>query len=297
MTAARHPWFVLACDHRRPHLAALLDRTVDPGPRDRSTIVAAKATIAAALERAVADGVDPSAAGLLVDEEYGADVARAAVAAGRTVALPVEASGLDHFALADPGVVDRVLALGPACVKALVRYNPEGDPDRNDASIAALTALADRLPADGPILMLEVIVPPTPAQLAAAGDADRFVRTARAPLVVRAMAALLEAGLSPGLWKVEGIDAPADAADVAATARAGGRDAGLVVLGAGAPTARVDAWLRVAARTPGYVGFAVGRSLWWREIRDLLAGRCDRETTVAAIAANYRHAVGVYTAA
>ena len=83
---------------------------------------------------------------------------------------------------------------------------------------------------------------------------------------------------------------------VAAAARAGGRPAGLVVLGAGAPAARVDAWLRIAAATPGYVGFAVGRSLWWDEIRDLLAGRRDRDGTVRAIAANYRRAVATFTA-
>ena len=66
-----------------------------------------------------------------------------------------------------------------------------------------------------------------------------------------------------------------------------------MVLGAGAPAARVDTWLRVAAPTPGYVGFAVGRSLWWDEIRDLLAGRRDRDATERAIAANFRHAVDV----
>lgn len=294
MTPAEHPWFVLACDHRRPHLAALLDRADDPGPDDRDAIVAAKATIAAGFEAAVADGVPPTAAGLLIDEEFGAGPAREAIAAGRTVAMPVEASGLDHFALADPGIVDRVLELGPACVKALVRYNVEGDRAKNAASVAALTGLRDRL-AGGPLLMLEVVVPPTPAQRATAGGAEEFVRTARPALIGRAITALLEAGLDPGLWKVEGVDDPDDAEQVAACARAGGRTAGLVVLGAGAPAARVDAWLRIAASTRGYVGFAVGRSLWWDEIRDLLAGRRDRDDTVRAIAANYRHAVATFT--
>src|SRR4051812_47557145 len=292
-----HPWFVLACDHRRPHLATLLDRTDDPGPQDRPTIVAVKETIAAGFERAVADGVAPDAAGLLIDEEFGAHPARAAIAAGRVVAMPVEASGLDHFALADPGVVDRVLALGPACVKALVRYNVEGDPDANAASVAPLTDLGERLPAGGPSLMLEVIVPPTPAQLATAGDTEGFVRTRRAALVARAVTELLAAGLEPDLWKVEGIDDPDDAARVADAARTAARPAGLVVLGAGAPVARVDTWLRVAAATPGYVGFAVGRSLWWDEIRALLAGRCERDEAAAAIAANFRHAVDVFTGA
>jgi myo-inositol catabolism protein IolC len=173
----------------------------------------------------------------------------------------------------------------------------DGDPDRNADSVAALLALQHRLRPDGPGLMLEVIVPPTAAQLATAGDPERFVRTARAPLVARAVTELVAAGLDPDLWKVEGVDDPDDAAAIAGAARSGGRSAGLVVLGAGAPLPRVDEWLRIAARTPGFVGFAVGRTLWWDEVRDLLAGRCDRDATVAAIAANFRHAVDVYTAA
>jgi len=295
MPPAAPPWFVLAVDHRRPHLAALLDRTGEPGPSDRATIVAAKATVVAGFEAALADGVDAHHAGLLIDEEYGADAAAAEIAAGRNVALPVEDSGRDRFALADPGVAGRVLALGPRWVKALVRYNPDGDEAANASSIAALTELSTCLPAGGPGLMLEVIVPPTPDQLADAGDPDRFARTARPGLAVRAMRELLGAGLVPDLWKVEGVDDPGDAARVAEAALAATRPAGIVVLGAGARRERVDHWLRVAAGTPGYAGFAVGRSLWWDEIRAVLAGRRTRDDAVASIAANFRHAVDVYT--
>jgi myo-inositol catabolism protein IolC len=297
MPPAAPPWFVLAVDHRRPHLAALLDRAGEPGPSDRATIVAAKATVVAGFEAAVAAGVDAHHAGLLIDEEYGTDAAAAAIGAGRNVALPVEDSGGDRFALADPGITGRVLALDPHWVKALVRYNPDGDEDTNASSIAALTELATRLPAGGPGLMLEVIVPPTADQLAAAGDPDAFARSARPALAARAMRELLGAGLVPDLWKMEGVDDPDDAARLADAARGAARAAGILVLGAGAPRDRVDHWLRVAARTPGYAGFAVGRSLWWQEIRDVLAGRRTRDEAVRSIAANFRHAVDVYTAA
>ena len=120
--------------------------------------------------------------------------------------------------------------------------------------------------------MLEVIVPPTPAQLAAAGDPDPFVRTARPRSSARAMSELLAAGLDPELWKVEGVDDPAAAAGSPPRARP-----------TGAPPA---SWCSAPARrwhasttgcasppAPGFAGFAVGRSLWWQEIRDLLAGR------------------------
>ena len=235
MGPTTHSWFVLACDHRRPHLAALLDRADDPGPSDADTIVAAKATVADGFAAALATGVDPASAGLLIDEEYGTVAARAALAAGRNVAMPVEASGLDRFALADAGIVERVVAIGPRWVKALVRFNVDGDAAANAESVRALTDLATRLGPTGPGLMLEVLVPPTPEQLATAGDADAFARTHRPALAARAMRALLAAGLEPELWKVEGVDDPDDAAGLADAARVADRPAPLLVLGAGAP--------------------------------------------------------------
>jgi myo-inositol catabolism protein IolC len=293
---AEHAWYVLAADHRRPHLAALLGRSTDPSPADRPRLVEVKATIAAGFDAAIAAGADPASAGLLVDEEYGAEVARDAVAAGRLVAMPVEASGAGHFTLADPGIVDRVLALRPGCVKALVRYNVEGDPAGRTASESALVALAARLDAETPRLMIEVVVPPTPEQLAEAGSVDAFARHRRPALIARAVRALRATGADPDLWKVEGIDDADDARGDADAARADGGVAGLVVLGAGAPAARVAHWLRIAAGTPGYVGFAIGRSLWWDEILDRLAGRTDRDTASRRIATNFLDAVATYEA-
>jgi myo-inositol catabolism protein IolC len=297
MGPTNHPWFVLACDHRRPHLAALLDRSDDPGPADRARIVDAKRVVADGFRTAVDGGVDPRAAGLLIDEEYGAEAARTVIAAGGNVAMPVEASGLDHFAFADPGILDRVLAIGPRWVKALVRYNVEGDAAANDESLRGLTELRERLGRHGPGLMLEVIVPPTERQLAAAGSPDAFARTRRPELAAAAMRALLDAGLAPELWKVEGVDEPGAAPALSEAAGTADRPAPILVLGAGASQARVDHWLRVAAATPGFAGFAVGRSLWWEAIRGLLAQRCDRATAVGVVAGNFRHAVDVYEGA
>ena len=163
-------------------------------------------------------------------------------------------------------------------MKALVRYNVDGDPATNAASVAALTELRRPAPRRRAASSCSRSSCRRPRPSAPPPAAPRASSAPREPaLIARAITALLAAGLDPGLWKVEGIDDPDDAATVAAAAAAGGRAAGLVVLGAGAPAARVDAWLRVAAATPGYVGFAVGRSLWWDEIRDLLAGRRDRD--------------------
>ena len=45
---------------------------------------------------------------------------------------------------------------------------------------------------------------------------------------------------------------------------------------------------------PGFVGFAVGRTLWWNELAAYVADEIDRETAARGIAANYSHMVDAY---
>jgi myo-inositol catabolism protein IolC len=100
------------------------------------------------------------------------------------------------------------------------------------------------------------------------------------------------------VWKVEGLDAPADDAAVSAMARRDGRDTvGCVVLGRGASLARVGDWLRAGAGVPGYVGFAVGRSIWTDALTGHLREGLPREEAVATIGRNYADLVAVWRSA
>jgi myo-inositol catabolism protein IolC len=81
---------------------------------------------------------------------------------------------------------------------------------------------------------------------------------------------------------------------IVAQVRADGRDrVGCVVLGGGAGASRVEHWLRTAAGVDGYLGFAVGRTIWGPAIRDYHAGRVTREAATARISASFRRAIEV----
>jgi myo-inositol catabolism protein IolC len=78
-------------------------------------------------------------------------------------------------------------------------------------------------------------------------------------------------------------------------ARAGGRGhVACIVLGRGADPARVTHWLSVAARTPGFSGFAVGRTVFWNPLADWIAKKTTREETVAEIARRYGAFVDIF---
>ena len=67
-----------------------------------------------------------------------------------------------------------------------------------------------------------------------------------------------------------------------------------VLLGRGASTEKVEQWLRAASPVEGFIGFAIGRSIWWDALKGFLADELDREAAAAQIADNYLHFVGVY---
>ena len=134
--------------------------------------------------------------------------------------------------------------------------------------------------------LLELLVPPEPSQVGPAYDL-----VARPTLMVDAIEELRADGIHPDLWKLEGLD---QRQDCEAVARVAG--APCLVLGRGADAEAVDRWLRAAASVEGYVGFAIGRSIWWEPLRRWTEGG-DRGDTVAAIAAAYRRCAGVFDAA
>ena len=67
-----------------------------------------------------------------------------------------------------------------------------------------------------------------------------------------------------------------------------------MVLGRGADSTAVDRWLRAASGVAGFIGFAIGRSIWWEPVGEYLAGRCSRPDAAAAIASRYRRFVDVF---
>jgi myo-inositol catabolism protein IolC len=50
----------------------------------------------------------------------------------------------------------------------------------------------------------------------------------------------------------------------------------------------------VAATVDGFVGLAIGRSIWWDALKGFLSKELDRDAAAAQIAADYLHFVRVY---
>jgi len=292
--------WTLAFDHRNSLRRAFFGITGEATASDHQRARDAKSLIFDGVLNAIELGVAIGQPAVLVDEEYGADVIARANELGIPTAVPVEASGqaVLQFEHGDDGFGDALERVDPPYAKVLVRYNPDGDPEENRLQRDRLASLQRWVSDHGRQWMLELLVPATPEQTnQCGGDADVYDERLRPDLTVRASAELADSGLTPDLWKIEGMATTHEYAAIAAACRADGIASGCLVLGRGADEDAVDRWLSLAAPVPGFVGFAVGRTLWWQPLRDALEGVCGRDEAVSRIAQNYRRLIGVYRAA
>ena len=111
--------------------------------------------------------------------------------------------------------------------------------------------------------MFELLVPAEKAQLdRLKGDKKAYDLELRPGLMVQAIEQLQDAGVEPDVWKIEGLDRREDCEKIVAAARRGGRDkVGCIILGRGEDDKKVHEWLATAAGVPGFIGFAVGRTV------------------------------------
>jgi myo-inositol catabolism protein IolC len=285
--------YILAFDHRGSFEKMVGDVDRVPG---------AKTLIWEGFQRAVADGAPKDAAGVLVDGQYGPDVAREAKAGGYKLAMPVEKSGQNEFDFEyGDAFGEKIEEFDPDFSKVLVRYNPEGDRTMNERQAKRLLRLSEWLHEHHRKFLFELLVPAEGAQLAGVdGDVDRYDAELRPQLMLETLLQLQNAGVEPDIWKIEGIDDREDCKEIAQLARRDGRDrVSCVVLGRGASDEKVDEWLRAGSGVEGYIGFAIGRSIFAESVKAYAADPdgFDRDAAVAKIAANYRRFIDVYEGA
>jgi myo-inositol catabolism protein IolC len=295
------PLYVQPFDHRGSFQTNLFGYKSPLSEAQTAEIAGTKQIIYDGFKAALAAGAPREKAAILVDEQFGAAILRDATAAGLTTACPAEKSGQHEFDFEyGEDFARHIEAFGPTFCKVLVRYNPEGDAALNQRQAARLKRLSDYLAErNRSRFMFELLVPAEKAQLdKLKGDKHAYDRELRPRLMVEAITQLQRTGVEPDLWKIEGLDRREDCVKIVAAARAGGRDrVGCIILGRGENDRRVREWLATAAGVPGFVGFAVGRTVFWDPLVEFRAKKMTREQAVAEIARRYREFVNIFEAA
>ena len=295
------PLYLLPFDHRESFQTGMFGWKGALTAEQTAQVAAAKQVIYDGFKRAIEAGVEKEKAGILVDEQFGAAILRDAVAHGYITALSTEKSGLSEFDFEyGDNFARHIESFHPTFGKVLVRYNPEGDQAANRRQAARLKQLSDYLhSSSGSLFMFELLVPPEGAQLdRLKGDKKAYDLELRPRLMLEAIKQLRAADVEPDVWKIEGLDRREDCEEIVAAVRQGGHDkVSCIILGRGEDDKKVREWLTTAAKVPGFIGFAVGRTDFWEPLLEWRSEKRTREDAVAGIAHRYQAFVDIFETA
>lgn len=292
------PLYILPFDHRGSFQTQMFGWKGKLTLEQTAQIAAAKQIVYEGFQAAVASGVPKSKAGILVDEQFGAAILRDAIAHGYSTSCPAEKSGQEEFDFEfGEDFAKHIEAFHPTFCKVLVRYNPLGDPALNARQAERLKHLSEYLHHESrSLFMFELLVPPLKVQLdQMKGDKGTYDMDLRPRLMVQAIEQLQNAQVEPDVWKIEGLDRHEDCARIVSAARRGGRTkVGCIILGRGEDESRVRKWLTTAAAVPGFIGFAVGRTVFWEPLVSWRQRKIARQEAVSKIAQRYRQFVDIF---
>ncbi len=291
--------YILRFDHRVPFLKNLFN--VAPGdlPDDdqRLQISDLKGLVYEGLCQALDEGVARESVVIVIDEEFGAKIARQSKEAGIPVAISVERSGRDEFELEyGDDFARHIEDLDPNFIKALARYNPAGDAELNHRQRERLVTLSKWADAEGRKWIFELLIPPTRDQLERSnGDVATFEREVLPQLLIETVASLQDAGVRPAVWMIPGLATRSDYESAAHQVLAESHgEVVCVVLGQGPDAERIRDWVRVAGEAKGFGGLAVAQTIWLPILKDFSAKNIDRASARTRIARSFIEVVSLY---
>jgi myo-inositol catabolism protein IolC len=294
----KRPLYILPFDHRGSFETGMFHWHGALTSEQTAQIATAKQVIYDGFKAALAGGVRQEDTGILVDEQFGAEILRDAATTGYHFACPVEKSGQEEFDFEyGSDFAAHIEAFHPTFAKVLVRYNPEADVAMNQQQAARLKQLSDYLQqANRSLFMFELLVPAEKPQLEKVnGDKKAYDLELRPSLMARAIQELQDAGVEPDIWKIEGLDKREDCEKIVVAAQRDGRGmVGCIILGRGEDEQKVREWLTTAAAVPGFIGFAVGRTDFWDPLVAWRESKMTREEAVLAIACHYSEFVRIF---
>lgn len=259
--------FILPFDHRSSFIKLFGFTGPNLFPQDKEVIAEAKGIIYSAFKMAVEREIPKEQAAILVDEEFGDKIIRDAKNLDYNVVLAAEKSGQSEFSFEyGDSFAQHIDKYKPYFVKALIRYKPGLD-------CKELKILSDYCRNSEYKFMIEVLT-----------DNKTEAQT------LTAINALQNVNIEPDIWKLEGMENEKEYENIVSQAQNGNRqNVKVVILGKGENQETVEKWIEVGARVKGIIGFAVGRTIFWKPLSEYKDGEIDKEKTIELICSNFLH--------
>lgn len=268
--------FILPFDHRSGLAKEIMETSYPFSPADRSRAQELKQIIYDGFLEVFEDGHGSDVLGVLVDEETGSRILQDAHHRGILDILTLEASGEPQLRLQyGEQSSQRIRMLGATLGKILLRFSEK--PQKNDRQLQTLQTVCAQLTKAGQRVLIELLSSGT--------------EETREDFLVHTIGLCGEMGIVPEFWKVESVPSIPAWKHVKNALH---DSSGILLLGRGEDRAHVENAVGIAAKSGVVDGFAIGRTLFAHELRDIVAGKKKRPAAVHAIADNFRSMITLW---
>jgi 5-dehydro-2-deoxygluconokinase len=278
---------VLAIDHRWQ-----LEEVADELGVGHGRLRELKVLLGRAFGR-VAEG--DGAAGVLLDDVYGARALEELTGSGAWISRAVEVAGSRPVEFVGGPNLAATLRAWPQehVVKCNLYMHPQDDPEMRGLQEKRILWLFDACLAEERRLLLEIQAPPEvpPEAPPGAPPGGRYEEAGTAELLAR----LYELGVRPEWWKLPPNPDAGVWRGIGDVVRE--RDpycAGLLVLGQARREEELVESFAAASSEPLCKGFAIGRSIYGEAARRWLAGEIGDEDLVASVAESYERMISLW---
>lgn len=290
--------FILPFDHRSSFAELFGFTNLELSSEEKEEISEAKEIIYTAFKKAVDQEIPKDQAAILIDEEYGDKIIRDAINQRYNVILTTEKSGQKEFGFEyDDNFAKHIEKYKPGFVKALIHYNPNDDPLSKMRQQQKLEILSNYCHKNAYKFLLEILISPTDSQSKDCNeDSNIYDNQVRPNLTVKVIEELQNANVEPDIWKIEGMESEDSYKIVTLQTRKDERgDVGIVILGRAENQDKVERWIKSGSKIRGIIGFAVGRTIFWKPLVDYKNGNIEKEKAIELISDGFLHFYHIFT--
>ncbi len=287
--------YILPFDHRATFSKGLFGFQEPLTKTQHKKVKEAKRMIWQAFVKVWSKSIHKEALGILVDEEFGSEIQKAAATLDAVRILTTEKSGQNVFDFEYGAKFGQhILKFKPDYAKVLVRYNP-AEKEINKKQLKNLKKINDFCAQKKIDFLFELLVPATDSQLKNYKNKEKYDLKLRPILTRKAIYEIRKARIEPDIWKLEPMSSKSDWQKVINVVKTQNKkDAKIIVLGRAGSKALVSVWLKIASGFEDIIGFAVGRTIFFSPLQKYLKKELSKRETINLIAKNFEYFIGLW---